>query len=168
MNSATSVRSTAMRNSFFGPDATLERLRQLPGDVVHLAAEIRPGELSDGNTMLLLSDGKSAFTTAALPPGVLGSIHSRSAVILSDLGGHRPGKNAGLAGILLTGRTGTVILHGVTPIRRSKKYMGELFYTALLAGATPETAYRQAMTGMIRTPAYAAPHFWAPFFLWGR
>jgi CHAT domain-containing protein len=52
--------------------------------------------------------------------------------------------------------------------RKTKKLFGELFYTSLTAGRSSAESYRSALVGMIESPEFSAPHFWAPFFLWGK
>lgn len=150
----------------FGTDATFEALKGAQGEILHCAAEFRYGARSAGNSAVLLSDGKSAGTTRAIPWGSLALLPPRGIVLLSDLGVHAPGKNGALAQLLLMGGTGSVGLHGYTPLRQSRKFFGEGFYTALLAGATPDRAFRQAQLDMIRG---ARPlHHWAAFSLWGK
>jgi tetratricopeptide (TPR) repeat protein len=151
----------------FGRDATFEAMRRASGDILHLAGELRFGVRSAGNSMLLLSDGKSADGTRATPWGLLPELPPRSALLISDLGAHSVGKNAALAQIALMSGTRTVVLHDFTPLRRSRKVFGEGFYTALQSGARPVDAFRQAqlqMTGDAR----GGLHHWAAFSLWGK
>ena len=59
-----------------------------------------------------------------------------------------------------------VIINSYVPLRKTKKYFNELFYTGVIAGKTVEEAYRNVLLEMIKDKEYAAPYTWAPFFLW--
>ncbi len=155
-------------NLYFGQQATFDVLQRKEADVLHLAAELSYGELSAGNSYLVLSDGVAYNTVKMIPWGMLGSLPPVSAVIVSDLGAHRPMKNSTLAQILLMNGTRDVIQQSYPPLRRSKKLFGEVFYTGLLSGGTFEGSFRQMQLQMIRTPEYSSPYIWAPFFLWGK
>jgi hypothetical protein len=61
-----------------------------------------------------------------------------------------------------------VIGNGFTPSRKTKKFFGEVFYTALLGGNSVQSAYRKVQMEMIKNPDYAPQFVWAPFFLWGK
>jgi tetratricopeptide (TPR) repeat protein len=151
----------------FGREATFEGMAKMGGDIMHMAAEFRFGMLSAGNSVLVLSDGKTVDGVRMLPWGMLPQARPRSACVVSDLGPHASGKNALLAQLLLMGGSRDVVLHAFTPLRKSRKVFGEGFYTALLSGADPVHAFRQAQLQMAGDP-HGGLHQWAAFALWGK
>jgi CHAT domain-containing protein len=151
----------------FGREATFEAMTRARGDILHVTAELYYGVRSAGNSMLLLSDGKSESGSRATSWGMLPEIPSRSVLLVSDLGPHAAGKNPALAQVVLMSGTGAVILHNFTPLRRSRKVFGEGFYTALQGGEQPEGAFRQAQLQMAGD-ARGGLHHWAAFSLWGK
>jgi CHAT domain-containing protein len=151
---------------FFGQDATFEAMKRAGGDILHVTAELHYGRRSAGNSSLLLSDGKSSDGIRAIPWGLLPGLPPRAALLISDLGPHLPSKNPLLAQLLLMGGTRSVVLHAFTPLRKSRKTFGEIFYTTLLTGVAPDDAFHQAQLEMIRTSQPL--HQWAAFSLWGK
>ncbi len=152
---------------YFQKQATLATLQKEHGALLHLAAEFHYDDRSPGNSYVLLSDGQAATTTTFVPWGALLSVPRFSAIILSDLGRHETIPSAKPA-LFLMGGSETVILTMYPAHRKTKKYFGEMFYTSYLNGNSVQESYRQAMLGMIENSEYAAPHLWAPFFLYGR
>ena len=69
-------------------------------------------------------------------------------------------------GFLVAGSE-TVILTSSPARRKTKKYFGEFFYTAVAGGNTSDDAYRQAILSMIANPDVSAMEVWSPFFRWG-
>ncbi len=153
---------------FFGEQATLSALRDARADVAHLALQVLFSRNSPQNSSILFSDGNSGTTTKPVQWGELRRLPAFGAIVFSDLGGNATMHHATLAHTLLMTGTGGVLLNSFTPSRKSKKYFGEAFYTALLAGVDMETAVHQMQLAMIKSPEYSAPHTWAPFFLWGK
>jgi tetratricopeptide (TPR) repeat protein len=151
----------------FGRQATFETVRQAGGDILHLTAELHFGMRSTGNSVLLLSDGKTSDGTRATSLGMLTELPPRTAILVSDLGPHAAGKNPAIVQLLLMGGTRAVVLHDFTPLRRSRKVFGEGFYTALLSGARADGAFRQAQLQMAGD-ARGGIYHWAAFSLWGR
>jgi CHAT domain-containing protein/tetratricopeptide (TPR) repeat protein len=152
----------------FGQQATLAALRQERGDILHLALEFRFDDRNPENSYVLLSDGKAFNTTAPVFWGSLFSIPPFPTVVVSDLAEDRATVRPALPYILLANGTTAVIDQMYVPMRKTKKYFGEVFYTTLLTGASSEAAFRQMQLEMIRNPEYSAPFIWAPFGLWGK
>jgi tetratricopeptide (TPR) repeat protein len=153
---------------YFDQQATLVALQNEQGDVLHLAAEMRCNTIAPGSSAIVLSDGKSANTTKQVLFGELFSVSSFSTIILSDLGVQCAGVEPSVPLILLMNGSSAVIANESTPARKTKKFFGEIFYTALLAGATTQAAFRQAQLEMIKNPEYSSAYLWAPFALWGK
>ncbi len=153
---------------YFGQQATLSTLQKEHGDVLHLAAEFHPDEYSPGNAYLNLSDGESPEGTKQIPFGELFSLPASRAIVISDLADHPAGINRSEVYPFLASGTRMVVLNEYVPSRKTKKYFGEVFYTALLAGESDRSAFRKAQLAMIANPEFAAPYAWAPFFVWGK
>lgn len=152
---------------FFGKDATIQTLRRERASVLHLAAEFFYDRAWPGNSFLRLSDGRPGTSTDPISWAGLFSLPRYAGVILSDLGNHSGFQLAKPSLFLMKG-SDCVILTSYPAHRKTKKFFGEMFYTAAVAGEIPRDAYRRALQGMIDNPEYSAPHIWAPFFLWGR
>ena len=153
---------------YFDQQATLASLQNEHGDVLHLAAEVRCNGVAPGSSAIVLSDGKSASTARQVLLGELFSLPPFSTIILSDLGTQCTGVESSVPLILLMNGSPSVVMNAYPPARKTKKYFGEIFYTALLAGITPQAAFRQTQLEMIKNPEYASPYLWAPFALWGK
>jgi CHAT domain-containing protein len=152
----------------FDQQATLTSLQNEHGDVLHLAAEVRCNRIVPSSSSIVLSDGKSANTSKKVLFGELFSLPPFPTIILSDLGSQCTGVESSVPLILLMNGSSAVIMNAYPPVRKSKKFFGEIFYTALLSGATPQAAFRQTQLEMIKNPEYSSPYLWAPFALWGR
>ena len=153
---------------YFDQQATLARLQSEHGDILHVAAAVQCGGLAPGNVTVSLSDGKSVNSIKQVLLGELFSLPPFAAVMLSDLGDPCIGNGPLLASIFLMNGSAAFITNTYPPARKTKKYLSELFYTALLAGATPASAIRQVQLEMIKNRDYLSPHIWAPFVVWGK
>jgi CHAT domain-containing protein len=153
---------------YFNQDATLAALQKEHGDVLHLAAEFHFDGRIDQNSYFVLSDGKSLETTRRILLGDVCTLQPFSTTIVSDLGERRTGIHKIQPTMFLLNGSASVIVSPYPPLRKTKKYFGEIFYTSLLGGNTSQQAFRQTQIAMIKNPDYASPHVWAPFFLWGK
>lgn len=152
---------------YFDQNACLATLQKERGDVLHLAARFSFNDDRPGNSFLLLSDGKSAAPPRRVPAGELLSLPPWPTVVVSDLDSQRLGINPAEPYLFLTNGTQQVIFTSHVPSRKEKKLFGELLYTSLLGGASVRNAYHQAQMDMIKNPAFAGPHQWGWFILWG-
>ncbi|MCZ6775500.1 MAG: CHAT domain-containing protein, partial [Ignavibacteria bacterium] len=152
----------------FNREATLGTLQKERGEVLHLAAEFQFDERRPGNSYVMLSDGKFINTTEEVQWGNLLSLPPFPTVIVSELQDQRSNILAAKPFMFLMNGSSSVILNAYPPLRKTKKFFGEIFYTSLLAGRTPQAAFRQSQLDMINNPEYSSPHHWAPFFLWGK
>jgi CHAT domain-containing protein len=59
-------------------------------------------------------------------------------------------------------------MDGYPPQRKTKKYFGEVFYTALLSGMPAVEAFHRAQLDMIKNKDYRSMRVWGAFFLWGK
>jgi CHAT domain-containing protein len=151
---------------YFQKQATPSNLQREQGTILHLAAEFSFDPAFPRNSFWHLSDGQGN-SPLKLQWGMILSLQGFSAVVLSDLGKHA-NMPAAQAELFLVAGSRSVITTLYSAQRRTKKFFGELFYTALTGGSSPEDAYRSAVMGMIGDEDYAAPPVWAPFVLWGR
>ncbi len=152
----------------FGQQATLGTLKSESADVMHLALELQANARVPSTASVLFSDGQSVKGTRSIPWGELLSLPAFPAVLVSDLGASGAKLHGSLATIFLMNGSGSVVLNSYPPLRRSKKYFGEVFYTALLSGAPVEVAVQKVQQEMIKNREYASPHIWAPYFVWGK
>ena len=153
---------------YFDQQASLATLQKESEDLLHLAVRFQSNDLRPGNSFLTLSDGESPETVRRVPLGELLSLPRIPAVVVSDLDDQRLGVRPAEPYLFLANGTQEVVFTSTVPSRKAKKFFGEVFYTALLAGDDVRGAYRKAQLEMIRTGEYSSPFTWAPFVLWGR
>ncbi len=153
---------------YFDRQASLATLQKENEDLLHLAVRFSFNDPRPGNSFITLSDGESAESTRHIPLGELLSLPRIPAVVVSDLDDSRLGVRPAEPYLFLANGTQEVVFTSIVPSRIAKKFFGEIFYTALLAGADVRSAYRKAQLEMIRTAEYSSPFTWAPFVLWGR
>jgi hypothetical protein len=89
-----------------------------------------------------------------------------SLVVVSDLDASRNGIKPAEPYVFLAGGSTAVIFTSRVPSRKAKKAFGEYLYTALLGGATPETAYQSAVLSMINSKDAAQTYAWPWFVMW--
>jgi tetratricopeptide (TPR) repeat protein len=152
----------------FGIAATFDTLLRSRADVLHLAAPFLASDLTPANASCALSDGKAFDTWKPVPWERFALLPPYPTLIVSDLGAGGATVRPEFPWILLANGTPTVIVQAYPPTRKTKKFFGEIFYTATLSGAAPRIAARQTQLEMIRTPEYASPSLWAPFMVWGK
>ncbi|HMK39482.1 MAG TPA: CHAT domain-containing protein [Bacteroidota bacterium] len=153
---------------YFEAQASLATLQKEHEDLLHLALRFSFNDPRPGNSFFMLSDGESAESMKRTPLGELLSLPPVSAVVVSDLDEQRLGIRPAEPYLFLANGTPQVVFTSMVPSRKAKKFFGEIFYTALLAGGDVRTAFRKAQLEMIKTGEYASPCTWSPFFLWGR
>ncbi len=152
---------------YFGQQATLGTLQRERADVLHLAAEFRWDERCPDNSSVILPDSKSPEMVRSILQEEIVGLPSFPVVVLSNLAPGYASIHPAEPYLFLVNGGRTVIMDGYPPQRKTKKYFGELFYTALLEGMTPCLAYHKAQLDMIRNPEYRSMHTWGAFFLWG-
>jgi CHAT domain-containing protein len=152
----------------FGQQAVFAALQNERADILHLSLELQSNFRVPSTASVLLSDGQSTKGTHSTPWGELLSLPGFSVVVFSDLGSSGASLHGSLAAMFLMNGSGNVVLNSYPPLRRSKKYFGEIFYTALLSGATTEAAAQRVQQEMIKNREYSSPYVWAPYFLWGK
>ena len=153
---------------YFDQQASLATLQKERGDLLHVAAPLFYNEERPGNSFMILSDGRSAETMKRIPVGELLSLPPWTTVVISNLDDTPTGIGPAEPYLFLANGAQQVIFTSHPPSRKAKKYFGEVFYTALLAGAGSRAAYHRAQLDMIRTPEFAGPQCWAWFTLWGQ
>ncbi|MFN0157410.1 MAG: CHAT domain-containing protein [Bacteroidota bacterium] len=153
---------------YFGAQATLPTLRGEKADVIHVALQTVFSRTSPENSFVYFSDGQSGTTTKRALWGEMYSIPAVGALLFSDLGDDTEMHRTSLVQTLLMSGSGKVVLNSFVPLRKCKKFFGEIFYTSLLGGADVDGAMRAVQLAMIKSPEYSATHMWAPFFLWGK
>jgi len=151
---------------YFGIDAGMGTLRREHATILHLAAEFGYDGKRPGNSFVRLSDGKTAAGIATVQWGSFFSLPPFKTVIVSDLSVHQ-GIPPVEPLLFLANGSSSVVLTTASAHRKTKKYFGELFYTAVVGGESGAGAYRAAMKGMIVNEEYSSPAVWAPFCLWG-
>jgi len=152
----------------FGAAATVDTLLRSRADILHLAAEFSASDLSAANAFCILSDGKAFNTSRRVPWERFFLLPPFPVAVVSDLGTGGATMHREFPFLFLGGGTPTLVLQSYVPTRKTKKFFGEIFYTATLDGAPPRAAARQAVLEMIRTPEYSSPSLWAPFMIWGK
>jgi CHAT domain-containing protein len=153
---------------FFGQQASLATLQRERGDVLHLAVDLHFSGRAPGNANVVLSDGKTRSGTREALWEEIPTTTAFPTVVVSHLRADSIGIDRLLPALFLANGSSSVIVNMHPASRKAKKYFGEIFYTALLAGKSPESAYREALLEMIKNKEYATPHDWAPFSLWGK
>jgi CHAT domain-containing protein len=153
---------------YFGQRASMASLQGEKGDILHLAVEVRYSDHDPWNSAVVLSDGKSLTTRTSILLGDLRMLPRFPVVVLSNLSSGQPNTPVIMAPLFLSNGARMVVTNTYTPSRKLKKFFGEIFYTALLAGATPEQAFRKAQQDLIRNPEFSSPLVWSSLFLWGQ
>lgn len=153
---------------YFGQRASLSTLQRENGDLLHLAMEVRYTDQGPWNAAVIMSDGKSLTSSTSVLFGDLLLLPRFPAVVVSNLTAGQPYVPAVLAPLFLSNGSRMVAINAYTPSRKLKKIFGEVFYTALLSGATPEQAFRKAQQDLIRTADFSSPLVWGSYFLWGQ
>ncbi|MEK9137558.1 MAG: CHAT domain-containing protein, partial [Bacteroidota bacterium] len=146
---------------FFGHLASLATLQREHADVLHLALDLHQQKGTPENAYVLLSDGKMPGTIKKILWGELFTIPPSPSVIVSHLHADRITADGLLPAVFLVNGSSSVIMNMLPVSRKAKKMFGELFYTALLAGKSTESALRQAQLEMIKSQDFNAPHMWA-------
>lgn len=152
----------------FGQQATFAALQNERADILHLSLELQSNVRVPSTASVLFSDGQSPKGTHSTPWGELLSLPGFPSVVISDLGTSGASLHGSLAAMFLMNGSGNVVLNSYPPLRRSKKYFGEIYYTALLSGVTTEAAVQKMQQEMIKNREYTSPYVWAPYFLWGK
>jgi tetratricopeptide (TPR) repeat protein len=153
---------------FFGQRASLSTLQRETGDLLHLALEVRYTDQGPWNASVIMSDGKSLTSSTSILFGDLLLLPRFPAVVVSNLTAGQPYVPAVLAPLFLSNGARMVAITTYTPSRKLKKIFGEVFYTTLLGGSTPEQAFRKAQQDLIRTAEFSSPLVWGSYFLWGQ
>ncbi|MBX2990732.1 MAG: CHAT domain-containing protein [Bacteroidetes bacterium] len=149
---------------FFDREATLSRLRQEKGDVLHASFELDYRTESPGLSFFVLSEGAAYGTTHFHRLGEMFSVAPFRIVLFSNLAD--AGLHPAVPGIFIMNGSSDIVINSYVPPRKAKKFFNELFYTNLLAGESAENAYRKSLLEMIGKAEYATPHMWAGFSLW--
>ena len=153
---------------YFDQQASLGTLQHENEDLLHLAVPVHFNDARPGNSYIVLADSESPEILRHVLLGDLLSIATPRSVVVSDLDDARLGVRPAEPYLFLAGGAQDVIFTSWVPTRKAKKYFGELFYTALLAGADVPGAFRKAELGMINAGEYSSPAIWGPFALWER
>ncbi len=152
---------------YFGPQATLETLQKERADLLHLAAEFRWDSGCPANSYVILQDSKSPEVTRSILQEDLLGLPPYPTVVVSNLAPGYSAIHPAEPYLLLANGSRSVIMDGYPPLRKTKKYFGEVFYTALLSGVSPCEAFHKAQLEMLGNPEYRSMHTWGAFFLWG-
>jgi tetratricopeptide (TPR) repeat protein len=152
---------------YFGPQATLATLQREHADLLHIAAEFRWDNRDPANSSVILPDSRSPEMARSILQEELLGLPPFPVVVLSNLSPKYSSIHPAEPYLFLANGGRTVIMDGFPPERKTKKYFGEVFYTALLSGKLPCEAFHQAQLDMIRNPDYRSMHTWGAFFLWG-
>ena len=152
---------------YFGQQATLGTLQREHADLLHLAAEFRWDNRCPDNSAIVLPDSRSPEMVRSILQEEIVGLPPFPAVVLSNLASGYASIHPAEPYLFLANGGRTVIMDGYPPQRKTKKYFGEVFYTALLAGMPPCEAFHKAQLDMIRNPDYRSMHTWGAFFLWG-
>ena len=153
---------------YFDQQASLGTLQRENEDLLHLALPVYFNDARPGNSYVVLADSESPEILRHVMLGDLLSIATPRSVVVSDLDGARLGVRPAEPWLFFAGGAQDVVFTSWVPTRKGKKYFGELFYTALLAGSDVPGAFRKAQLGMINAGEYASPAIWGPFVLWER
>ncbi len=149
---------------FFDREASLGRLRQEKGDILHASFELDYRPENPGLSFFVLSEGAAYGTTHFHRLGEMFAVAPFRIVLFSNLAD--AGLHPVVPGIFMMNGASDIIINSYIPPRKAKKFFNELFYTHLLAGESAENAYRKSLLEMIGKADYASPHMWAGFSLW--
>ncbi|MBP1647127.1 MAG: tetratricopeptide [Bacteroidetes bacterium] len=153
---------------YFGQQATLATLKGERADLLHLAAEFRWDSRSPDNSSVVLPDSRSPEMVRSILQEEIVGLPPFPTVVLSNLAPGYSAIHPAEPYLFLVNGARTVIMDGYPPMRKTKKYFGEVFYTALLSGMPASDAFHRAQIEMIKNPDYRSIHTWGAFFLWGK
>jgi CHAT domain-containing protein/tetratricopeptide (TPR) repeat protein len=150
----------------FAQEATLDTLRNVRADVLHLAVDMQFGVHSPLAGRFLLSDGESRDGSRVIPLSTLTQLHPARIVVVSSLTAGRPSFDALVPFALGANGSGTCVMNIFLPTRGAKKAFAEFFYTALLQGVPADEALQKAQVAMIRGKEFSTPAAWGAFMAW--
>jgi tetratricopeptide (TPR) repeat protein len=153
---------------YFGKQAAIGALSRETSQLLHVAAQLVVNRRHPENAAIVLSDGKSQTFPDEVPVGHLLALPATPAVVVSNLSPGGTFYHTGIPLLLAFNGTGATVMNGFVPLRKSKKYFNEVFYTNLVNGVSVAGAFRAVQLDMIRTPSYQSPLVWSQFFLWVR
>jgi tetratricopeptide (TPR) repeat protein len=152
---------------YFDQNASLATMQTERGDLIHLAVQFHFNDARPWNSYVVLADGRTVDLQRNVPLADLLTIYPFPTVVVSDLDPGRSGIRPAEPYLFLAGGTQEVIFTAEPLSRKTKKYFGEVFYTALLTGVNSRVAYKKAQLDMINSKDFGSPAAWAPFILWG-
>jgi CHAT domain-containing protein len=153
---------------YFEQNASLVTMQTERGDLLHLALRFHFNDERPENSYVILPDSRTADVARHVPLAELLTIHPFPTIVVSDLDDARTGVRPAEAYVFLAGGTQEVVFTSEPLSRKTKKYFGEVFYTALLTGVNSRVAYKKAQSDMIKSKDFGSPAAWAPFVLWGK
>lgn len=152
----------------FYSSATLRNLDSAKYDLLHVAAEFVLNTALPWKSVITLSDGHSQEGRRDVPLGDALRIGSPEALIFSNISPTQGGFFRYAPAAFLAAGTPEVIATMWQGERKAKKYFGEIFYTGLQSGMTPEQAYQSAAVICSKNPDFSKPHRWGLFTLFGK
>jgi len=152
----------------FDTAATIEHLKYLPCDILHVDAEFDLDLSVPENSAVVLSDGATPYGLRPVQFGSLLTVPYPPVLVFSNIS-PVPGALSRYAPMLfLAGGSHTVIATMWQGERKAKKYFGEVFYTNVMSNVSASTAYQQAMVAMATNSEYSRPHRWGLYYQFGR
>jgi tetratricopeptide (TPR) repeat protein len=151
---------------YFDDLASLGTLQHEHADAVHIAARFPFNDQHPSTSCVILADGRTTGLSRRVPLAEFLTVPASPLVVVSDLDAGRDGVRPAEPYVFLAGGSNAVIFTSRVPSRKAKKAFGEYLYTALLGGASPETAYQSAVKSMINSKDPAQAYAWPWFVMW--
>lgn len=152
----------------FGTDATIEDVRALPADILHITAEIALNVRFPSTACILLSDKVSSLYFRKVPIGMMATLPKIPVVIISNIT-EKPGViNRYIPMLMLANGTQTFIGTMWQGERKGKKYFGEVFYTNFLLAVPPDKAYHAALSALTEDNELSSPSLWGLYYCFGK
>jgi tetratricopeptide (TPR) repeat protein len=153
---------------FFGADATLEQMKRLSGNVLHLAAEIDVDAHNPRYSRITLSKNTLGLEVHDVSIGELSVLGKIPILVVNNVSG-QPGQLSRYVPMLfLACGVRTCVATFWQGDRRTKKDFGELFYTHLLFGNSPEGAYLETVRGLAKNNNTSPLYRWGVYYYFGK
>ncbi|HEX9006387.1 MAG TPA: CHAT domain-containing protein [Bacteroidota bacterium] len=149
-----------------GPQAIVDSIAAMRGDLVHLALDLRWDPARAGNAMVALPDPRTGVVKG-YPMTELTRITGFPSMAIFNCSGEAQGGASGIAALPLGAGLRAVILNGLATGRKIDKAFGEALYSGLQSGLAFDEAYRAALLDILPRKEVTLP-YWASFALWER
>jgi hypothetical protein len=150
---------------YLNQSATLQRLDDVAGEVLHLSTRFR--STIDNDHSFILSDGTASLMGMTVPIGHVTALHGFPIVVLNDVD---PGANsiAEIHSLLLLLNGSTAVITNEFPLTpKASRIFIEHFYSGYSSAMVPFPAYRKALIELNKQRIPSEPSRSGAYFYYG-